>query len=117
MLDVEDGQKTVVGPFVILKERGQVFFDDPGTRAVTEISLSKTPRRLFCYLLEAGRSVTRGEILVDVLSDRADHVGNVIDVHINNIRRELERVTGNDRWIVTIRRVGYKFDPNPPPEA
>ncbi|KJS20846.1 MAG: hypothetical protein VR72_13935 [Clostridiaceae bacterium BRH_c20a] len=44
-----------------------------------------------------------------------DHIGDLrtVVVHISNLRKKVEKDPTNPRFIVTVRNVGYKFNPNP----
>jgi DNA-binding response OmpR family regulator len=54
----------------------------------------------------AGRVVTRSEILAHVWDMRSDPGSNVIDVHIRNIRDKLGEAAA---WLETVRGQGYRF--------
>jgi DNA-binding response OmpR family regulator len=34
-----------------------------------------------------------------------------VDVHVRHLREKLEDEPANPRWLVTVRGVGYKFEP------
>lgn len=42
-----------------------------------------------------------------------DYLGDsrTVDVHVGTLRKKIERDTAHPRWIHTVWRVGYKFDP------
>ena len=67
---------------------------------------------LLALLLEhAGRVLTR-----DTLIDRvwgADYVGDTktLDVHVKRLRAKIEPDPGAPRYLVTVRGLGYKFEP------
>ena len=61
--------------------------------------------------VEAGRLVT-----VETLIDRvwgSDYVGDTktLDVHVKRLRTKIEQEPGTPRHLVTVRGLGYKFEP------
>ncbi len=68
---------------------------------------------LLQYLLRhSGRVLTRGQIIERVWG--ADYVGDTktLDVHIKRLRSKIERDPAEPRHIVTVRGLGYKFEPD-----
>lgn len=82
---------------------------EPETRSVLRASkqIRLTPREyeLLLYLVrERGRVVSREELLARVWKLAAEDVGNVVDVHMRNLRKKL----GEDHeYIQTVHGVGY----------
>jgi len=62
-------------------------------------------------LRNAGRVLTRGQLIDRVWG--ADYVGDTktLDVHIKRLRSKIEPEPSNPRYIVTVRGLGYKFEP------
>lgn len=62
-------------------------------------------------LRNAGRVLTRGQLIGQVWG--SDYVGDTktLDVHVKRLRSKLERDPGNPRHVVTVRGLGYKFEP------
>ncbi len=64
------------------------------------------------YLLRnAGRVLTRGQLIDRVWG--ADYVGDTktLDVHVKRLRSKVEPDPGNPKHLVTVRGLGYKFEP------
>jgi two-component system response regulator RegX3 len=61
-------------------------------------------------LRNAGRVLTRGQLIDRVWG--ADYVGDTktLDVHVKRLRAKLEPDPGNPRYLVTVRGLGYKFE-------
>jgi len=59
----------------------------------------------------AGRVLTRGQLIDRVWG--ADYVGDTktLDVHVKRLRAKIEPDPGNPRHLVTVRGLGYKLDP------
>ncbi|WP_169953147.1 response regulator transcription factor [Microbispora sp. H11081] len=63
-------------------------------------------------LRNAGRVLTRGQLIDRVWG--ADYVGDTktLDVHVKRLRAKVEADPSNPRCILTVRGLGYKFDPS-----
>ena len=61
-------------------------------------------------LRNAGRVLTRGQLIDRVWG--ADYVGDTktLDVHVKRLRAKLEEDPARPRHILTVRGLGYKFD-------
>jgi two-component system OmpR family response regulator len=84
---------------------------DPLTHAVEragqEIELTAKQFTLLHYLMsQAGRVVTRSMLLEHVWNFEFDGASNVIDVHINRLRKKIDR-DFEKPLIRTLRGVGY----------
>jgi two-component system, OmpR family, response regulator RegX3 len=62
-------------------------------------------------LRNAGRVLTRGQLIDRVWG--ADYVGDTktLDVHVKRLRAKIEPDPGEPRHLVTVRGLGYKFEP------
>jgi two-component system response regulator RegX3 len=62
-------------------------------------------------LRNAGRVLTRMQLIDRVWG--SDYVGDTktLDVHVKRLRSKIEREPGNPRHLVTVRGLGYKFEP------
>ncbi|SBW28731.1 MULTISPECIES: response regulator transcription factor [Protofrankia] len=63
------------------------------------------------FLRNAGRVLTRGQLIDRVWG--ADYVGDTktLDVHVKRLRTKIEDEPGSPRHLVTVRGLGYKFEP------
>ena len=61
-------------------------------------------------LRNAGRVMTRGQLIDRIWG--ADYVGDTktLDVHIKRLRTKIEPDPANPRYLVTVRGLGYKFE-------
>ena len=61
-------------------------------------------------LRNAGRVMTRGQLIDRIWG--ADYVGDTktLDVHVKRLRSKLEADPANPRYLVTVRGLGYKFE-------
>jgi len=105
-VDVGAGQSEVV-------RAADVMLDIPrmqakvGNRAV---ELTSTEFELLAMMMrQPGRVFTRGQLLDAVRGDDVELLDRVIDAHIKNLRRKLERDPGNPRYVLTVYGVGYRF--------
>ena len=91
----------------------------PGTydRHVVTVSGAKVdlPLKEFdlleMLLRNAGRVLTRMQLIDRVWG--ADYVGDTktLDVHVKRLRAKIEPDPGAPRYLVTVRGLGYKFEP------
>ncbi len=95
-------------------EAGRVRMDvERHTVAVdgTTISLPLKEFDLLELLLRnAGRVLTRGQLIDRVWG--ADYVGDTktLDVHVKRLRSKIEPDPANPKYLVTVRGLGYKFE-------
>jgi two-component system response regulator RegX3 len=61
-------------------------------------------------LRNAGRVLTRGQLIDRVWG--SDYVGDTktLDVHVKRLRAKIEEDPANPKFLVTVRGLGYKFD-------
>jgi two-component system, OmpR family, response regulator RegX3 len=61
-------------------------------------------------LRNAGRVLTRGQLIDRVWG--ADYVGDTktLDVHVKRLRSKIEPDPANPKYLVTVRGLGYKFE-------
>jgi two-component system response regulator RegX3 len=78
---------------------------EPVTMPLKEFEL------LELLLRNAGRVLTRGQLIDRVWG--SDYVGDTktLDVHVKRLRAKVEPDPGSPRHIVTVRGLGYKFEP------
>jgi len=86
-------------------ERHEVTVDGQRIRlALKEFEL------LELLLRNAGRVLTRGQLIDRVWG--ADYVGDTktLDVHVKRLRTKIEPDPTNPRYLITVRGLGYKFE-------
>lgn len=74
------------------------------------VSLTKLEFDLLVTLASRpGIVLSRGQLIERVWG--ADYYGDehVVDVHLSNLRRKIEAEPGGERWIETVRGVGYRL--------
>jgi DNA-binding response OmpR family regulator len=77
------------------------------------VPLTATEFRLLQQLIiHRNRPLSRSKLIESVWGYDSD-IGSdrTIDVHIRHLRTKLEEDPAKPRWIITIRGVGYKFEP------
>lgn len=93
-----------VGELVIDFARNRV------TLGQEEVFLSDTEYRLLCYLARnAGRIVTRDQILERIWGEEYVGEAHLLHVTIGRLRQKLEDFSGKSRYIATRRGIGYSF--------
>jgi two-component system, OmpR family, response regulator len=98
-----------IGPFVLDKTDRRLLVE--GAR------VELTPREftLLAYLMrEAGRVVTRSELLTHVWNAAFDPGSNVVEAQIKNLR---DKLGARATWIETVRGVGYRLAPSDESES
>ena len=82
----------------------------------TQVNLPLKEFELLEMLLRnAGRVLTRGQLIDRVWG--SDYVGDTktLDVHIKRLRAKIERDPATPRHIITVRGLGYKYEADPQP--
>ena len=77
------------------------------------VDLTPTEFRLLRYLASnPGRPLSRDE-LIEAVWGYASDLGSdrTVDVHVRHLREKLEDDPADPRWLVTVRGLGYKFEP------
>lgn len=109
------------GEYAVNDDPGKLRFGeielDPECFAVSRnsqpVNLTPTEFRMLYHLVRhPGRPFGREELVEavwgydsEVLNDRT------VDVHIHHLREKLENDPENPRWLVTVRGIGYRFEP------
>ncbi|HXQ29976.1 MAG TPA: response regulator transcription factor [Gemmatimonadales bacterium] len=92
---------------------GDVTVDLPRmTVTVGDRSISLTPSEfqlLATLARQPGRVFTRGQLLEALHGVAFESYERAVDAHIKNVRRKMERDSGDPRYILTVHGVGYKF--------
>jgi len=105
-VDVGTGQSDVV-------RAADVMLDVPRMQAKVgkrAVELTSTEFELLAMMMrQPGRVFTRGQLLDAVRGDETESLDRVIDAHIKNLRRKLERNPGKPRYLLAVYGVGYKF--------
>jgi two-component system OmpR family response regulator len=100
----EDSGRLAVGDLELNEETHEVF------RGSTPIELTPTEFKLLHYLLlNAGRVVSKSQILDRVWNYDFDGNANVVEIYISYLRRKIDGL--GPRMIHTIRGVGYSLRP------
>ena len=107
--------KVRFGDFVFDAEARQ-FVRAPSTRAARsgqadEVHLSPKAFDLLLSLVRReGRVATRVELLREVWGYGPLVLSRTVDSHIAELRRKLEADAANPRHILTVFKIGYRFD-------
>ncbi|MGB3491686.1 MAG: response regulator transcription factor [Elainellaceae cyanobacterium] len=105
---VGDRQNLVtVGPLKLDRITRQVWCDHEGIDHTVDLTTREF--NLLEYLMRSpGRVLTRTQILEHVWGYDFNPSTNVVDVCIQRIRKKIVSL-GGDRWIESVRGVGYRF--------
>ncbi len=81
-------------------------------RAGRPVDLARMEFELLLYLLRhQGRTVTRTELLDRVWGYDRFPTTRTVDYHVLALRRKVEGDPGAPRHLLTVHRVGYRFEP------
>lgn len=96
------------GGLVVGIDAGEVTYD--GER----IDLTTTEFKLLSELASSARRVLSREDLLSRVWGY-DYYGDlrVVDAHVARLRSKLDSAAGSADWVVTVRGLGYKFEPHP----
>ena len=88
---------------------------DPGARSVTldgaPVELSRKEFDLLARLMrDAGRVVTREDLMADVWDENWFGSTKTLDVHVGFLRRKLDDDPAAPRFLHTVRGVGFRFE-------
>jgi DNA-binding response OmpR family regulator len=76
------------------------------------VHLTKTEFRLLCELASnAGRILSREQLLDRVWGYGYFGDGRLVDVHVRRLRAKIEPDAADPRYVVTVRGLGYKLQP------
>jgi two-component system response regulator RegX3 len=103
--DFEDSPVVEAGPVRIDPERHQVLVDGQ------LVSMPLKEFDLLEYLVRnAGRVLTRGQLIDRIWG--SDYVGDTktLDVHVKRLRAKVEPDPANPVHLLTVRGLGYKFE-------
>ncbi|MEO8201789.1 MAG: response regulator transcription factor [Gemmatimonadota bacterium] len=67
---------------------------------------------LLSLLRHSNRVATRLELMQEVWGYHESVTSRTLDTHIAELRRKLEDDPANPRWIITVRKTGYRLNPN-----
>ena len=101
------GERLHFGEVIIDLETFQV------TRADQNVFLTPTEFRLLRYLTSHPNRPLSREALIEAVWGYEEIIGDerTVDVHMRHLREKLEDDPTNPRYLVTVRGVGYKFEP------
>ncbi|HHS97998.1 MAG TPA: response regulator transcription factor [Chloroflexi bacterium] len=97
-----------VGPITLDQEAHTV------TVAGRPVDLTPTEFDILATLMTTpGRVFTRAELLEAVQGVAFESYERTVDAHIKNLRRKIEPDPSHPRFILTVRGVGYRLNPEP----
>ena len=86
------------------------FASNKVTLSSQEVVLTNTEYRLLCYLARnAGRTVTRDQIMERIWGEEYFGANHLLDTTIGRLRQKLKDRARKPRYILTRRGVGYSF--------
>lgn len=105
---VEESSSMSFGDLVIIPDQGRVTVRDE------EVSLTRTEFLLLCELAQSPQRVmSRDLLLANVWGYDYFGDGRVVDAHIRRLRKKIEPNPSEPVYVVTVRGLGYRFDPPP----
>ena len=83
------------------------------TRRGQPVELTPIEFRLLRHLVSQPARPASREQLIEAIWGYDSDLGNdrTVDVHMRHLRQKLEDDPSDPRWLVTVRGVGYKFEP------
>jgi DNA-binding response OmpR family regulator len=94
---------------------GNISIDFRGTtvmRAGQQVDLSAREFQLLQYFAEhPGATISREELLREVWGYREGTFSRTVDVHVASLRQKLEGNSKQPKFILTVKKLGYKFAP------
>ena len=94
-------------------ERGSLRIDRESHQVTLrgeKLDLTPTEFKLLSALAEKpGRAFTRKNLLDEIDRYPGENMTRIIDTHVKNIRKKLERKEEQDNFIETVHGIGYRF--------
>jgi two-component system response regulator VicR len=105
--EISQGEKIAFGNLVLDLEQLRV------TRDGEQVYLTPTEFRLLRYLVSRPNRPTSRETILEAIWGYSGDIGSerTVDVYIRHLREKLEEDPADPRWIVTVRGMGYKYEP------
>lgn len=113
---------TVASPEIVRSEEDYVLkFSDVEvnldrchvTRRGHPVSLTQAEYELLtCFLLNAGRDLSRDTILDSVWGYLPSPSTRTVDAHVLRLRKKLEPNPDSPRHFITLHKIGYRFCPS-----
>ncbi|MTD38863.1 response regulator [Erwinia sp. CPCC 100877] len=104
-LGINVKNELVIHDLCVELDSHQVHFKD------NEITLQGKEFDLLHYLMQnQGRIITKDQLFDRIWGFQSDTTLTVVEVYMSNLRKNLKPY-GLDRWIKTLRNVGYLFEP------
>jgi DNA-binding response OmpR family regulator len=77
------------------------------------VDLTPTEFRLLRYMVSHPGRPTSRQALIEAVWGYDSEIGydRTVDVHVRHLRQKLETDPAHPRYLVTVRGVGYKFEP------
>jgi two-component system response regulator RegX3 len=92
------------GEIELRPEAGEVLLGED------QVHLTRTEFRLLCELADqAGRVLSRQQLLDRVWGYEVFGDDRLVDVHVGRLRRKIERDAANPKHLLTVRGLGYKL--------
>lgn len=98
ILSSEDGLLTIDHDRRVVKLRGKEISFTPNEYDI-----------LYIIAKNKGRVINREQLIEQAFDISYEGSDRTIDVHIKNIRKKIEEDTKNPKYIVTVKKAGYKF--------
>jgi two-component system response regulator RegX3 len=77
-----------------------------------EVELSRKEFDLLTLLVsEGGHVVTRAQCMERIWRDRAKADSRTLDTHVKRLRKKVELTPAEPRHVLTVRGIGYRFQP------
>lgn len=103
-LGMNGKNELVIGPLCLELDNRQASFKG------NEITLQGKEFDLLHYLMQnQGRIITKDQLFDRIWGFQSDTTLTVVEVYMSNLRKNL-KPWGIDRWIKTLRNVGYLFE-------
>jgi two-component system alkaline phosphatase synthesis response regulator PhoP len=102
----------VLAPATILRGTNMTLDMDRRNVQVAGVPADLTPTEfelLAALMRNAGRPLSRAQLLDATQGDEYAGYERTIDAHIKNLRRKIEADPANPRYILTVFGIGYKF--------
>ena len=108
-IGVREGRKLTCGPFTLDLYQRTLIFGGQEKRLTPKLTAL-----MAVFMRNPGQTLPRSYLMQKVWETSYLEDTRTLDVHIHWLRKVIEKETAAPHYLITVRGVGYRFEPEPP---